>query len=93
MQAIGLCGLHCADYRKDMGEINADTIVTMHIVIRPSAGEPPKPAGTAWWGAGHLQGLTLFRVGLLAHLTSGSEWGSFLSFFGPLSLIMGIQRG
>jgi len=25
------------DYRKDMGELKPDTIVTMHLVVRPSS--------------------------------------------------------
>lgn len=27
------------DYKKDMGELKPDTIVTMHMVVRPSQGQ------------------------------------------------------
>lgn len=34
------------DYRKDMGELQPDTVVTMHVVVRPSAA-PKKQPGSA----------------------------------------------
>ena len=36
-----------ADYRTSMGEVQADTVITMHVVVRPSAPPNTKKAAGA----------------------------------------------
>lgn len=37
--------LHAAEYRKEMGEITPETIVILHVVVRPSAAPGKKAQG------------------------------------------------
>ena len=37
--------IHLTDYQKDMGELKPDSVVTMHIVVRPAQGQNYKQQG------------------------------------------------